>query len=154
MYSAITPTLSSTVGYVDDIRDQISALIVFIIKNPGSTSSLWEVRMISFRKLSAQFEHDREVFVSKLQAMTDRAIRSMFPDYTFSLEFKAYDYVEGVDDGRYTVKFSVFVEGLNPDDITEQVSALVSGNIIADPLTNDVKVKFAHTLDNATIQTK
>ena len=144
MYSAITPTLSSTVGYVDDIRDQISALIVFIIKNPGSTSSLWEDRMISFR----------EVFVSKLQAMTDRAIRSMFPDYTFSLEFKAYDYVEGVDDGRYTVKFSVFVEGLNPDDITEQVSALVSGNIIADPLTNDVKVKFAHTLDNATIQTK
>lgn len=36
----VTPTLSSSSGYLLDVRDQVANLIRFVIMNPGGTSDL------------------------------------------------------------------------------------------------------------------
>ena len=41
MAISVTPTLSSTSGYLTDVRDQVMYLLRFLIMNPGGTSDMW-----------------------------------------------------------------------------------------------------------------
>lgn len=153
MTTTVTPSLSSSAGYILDVRDQVATLIRFLIMNPGGTSSLWEDRLISFRTLSAEYEHDRDLFVSNLQTRVDTVLSGMFPDYNFDIEFKASDYITDTDDGRYTVSFSVLINGLNPENPDDQTAALVSGDIHVDSNTNAISIEYSRTLDNAMLNT-
>ena len=50
--TSVTQVLSSKVGYLTDVTEQIATMVRFIIMNPGWISSLWEKHLISFRKMS------------------------------------------------------------------------------------------------------
>lgn len=68
MAISITPTLSSSAGYLTDVRDQVMHFVKFFIMNPGGTSDLWEDRLYSFRYLSSKYDSDRDLFASTLES--------------------------------------------------------------------------------------
>lgn len=149
----VTPVLSSVVGYVEDIRDQISTLLRYLIMNPGRTSSLWEEKLISFRKLAAEYESDREVFAGVLAGKLKEILSRMFTDYTFDVNITASDYKEGVPDGRYTLTFDIFMLHYDKDGNRIREPALISGKINIG-LDNDIQLEYNRSLDNLTLQSK
>ena len=152
--TTVTPVLSSKVGYLTDIRDQVMTLFRFIIMNPGSTSSLWEKDLISFRKLAAQYEGDRDFLVNTLNEKVTRVLNDMFHDYSFQGEFRAENYDEDEGTGRYKVVFSILlvknivVGGtVTPDNMEEAIPAVISGTVTVDKPTNNIILKYDRTLD-------
>lgn len=141
----VTPTLSSKTGYVEDIRDQIATLVRFIILNPGSTSELWEDKMISFRVLSSKYEELRQGFANKLGGIIENHLNHMFTDHMFSCEFTTSDYKENVSDGRYTITFSIMIAGNSSKG--QYIPALLSGAINVNPDTNEIDLTYNQTLD-------
>ena len=145
MPRSVTPTLSSSSGYLLDIRDQVSNLIRFMIMNPGGTSDLWENNLISFRYLSSRDEGDRQILCSTLKTNILNILKGKFRDYVFDADFYSEDYSDP-DDGRYTVMFSITVDNNNKSE-----SALISGTISVDPKTNSIDLKYDKSIDNITI---
>lgn len=144
MARSITPTLSSSSGYLVDVRDQVSNLVRFLIMNPGGTSDLWEGDLISFRYISSQHEHDRSALCSELRSAVHSVLSTKFTDYNFDIDFTSEDYDE-TNSSRYTVLFHI---NINKNNVSE--SAIVSGSIYVDPKTNNIELKYDRSIDNAT----
>lgn len=150
----VTPVLSTKVGYLEDVRDQIMTIVRFIIMNPGFTSSLWEEDMVSLRKLVAAHEADRENMCNQLSVSVNALFKRLFKDIETDCQFttKNYDLDNNVDhdDGRYTVTFSIFITKIDQQagapDINHE-PALISGTIFVDPITNDISLKYERTAD-------
>ena len=151
--TTVTPVLSSSVGYLEDVRDQIATMLRFVIMNPGWTSSIWESNMISFRKLSSTYEHDKETLVGQLQMAFGAALNRMFPDYITECDFKAKDINEDQEDGKYAVQFSVFI-AQRTDEQSSKEPAFVSGMFTVDTITNDISISYDNTLDNKVLNLK
>ena len=145
MPRSVTPTLSSSSGYLLDIRDQVSNLVRFIIMNPGGTSDLWEDSLISFRYISSRDEGDRQIFCNTLKTNMLNILKNKFRDYSFDADFYSEDYSDP-DDGKYTVLFNITATANNKSE-----SALISGTINVDPKTNSIDLKYDKSIDNITI---
>lgn len=152
--TCITPVLSSTAGWVTDVRDQIASFIRFVIMNPGNTSSLWETDMVSFRKLASAFEGTREALCNELERRLNTSFARMFPDFRVSAECTTSDYDSKNDDGRYTIAFNVTIDQTNngdPNDITT-TGGLISGSIAVDEKNhNSIEVRFDRNQDTAAL---
>lgn len=156
-YTTVTPVLSTKAGYLEDVRDQIITTLRFIIMNPGFTSSLWEEDMVSFKKLAAANEMDRNIMVNRLQTAVSSIFGRMFKDYITTCDFKAESLLEGTDettdDGRYKIIFNVFIKRVsasNENDTTAE-PALLSGHITVDPKTGGLQLRYEHTYDTHTL---
>ena len=152
--TTVTPVLSSKVGYLADIRDQIMTLFRFVIMNPGFTSSLWEDYLISFRTMSAELEADREYFVNSLQRRVIDTLSRMFNDYAFDGQFKSENYDKDGNTGRYKVIFSVFY---GPKMLTEAPTqnqmepGIISGTVTVDQTTNEILLTYDKTVETTSL---
>lgn len=146
MATPVTPTLSTSSGYLIDIRDQVSNLIRFLIMNPGETSDIWEGQLISFRNLAYAHEHDRDELCSQLSKRVTNILAKKFADYSFDVDFTHEDYIKGVPDGRYRVNFSIIITYGPSGEMNEP--ALVSGDISVDEH-NAIKLNYSKSVDTA-----
>ena len=146
----VTPVLSSTEGYLVDIRDQVIHLIRFLIMNPGGTSDLWEQDLISFRTLSSKYENSRSQLASILEQKITAVLERKFKDYSFDVDCETSDYDENStvaeSDVRYTVGISVLI-----NTTSGQTAAIVDGAIHVDKSTNQITVQFSDSVDNQTL---
>lgn len=138
---SITPTLSSTAGYLVDVRDQVSTFIRFLIMNPGGTSDLWENSLVSFRYLSSKDEHDRDKFCGILKSRVQDILRRKFFDYSFDIDFTSEDY--DTNSSRYTIRFSINITGGN----VKSEPAFISGHVTVDKTTNDISLIYDKSVD-------
>lgn len=145
MPTSVTPTLSSSSGYLVDVRDQVSNLIRFMIMNPGGTSDLWEDSLISFRYISSKEEASRDGLCSTLKTTLSNILKRKFGDYDFDVEFYSDDYSDD-DDVRYTIGFNISIANGNTRE-----AALINGHILVDPKTNSIDLKYDKSIDNITI---
>lgn len=152
---SITPTLSTHAGYLDDVRDQISNLLRYVIMNPGWTSSIWESDLISFRNMSSRLEFNRNTLASRLGDKIQTTLNKKFQDYTCSCQFSAQDVVEDTNDGRFSVSFDIFITKKNNSGIDgEQYSqepALIAGDIVVNPKNQDITLRYDRTPDHVDI---
>lgn len=144
----VTPTLSSASGYLSDVRDQIANLVRFIIMNPGGTSDLWEGSLISFRLMSAAYESDPDSLCNHLQEAVSGLLVSKFTDYKFDVSFTTKDYDVKEPGVRYTIIFSILITEDDKGNTNTQ-PALVSGDILVDKTTNEIKLKYNKSVDTA-----
>lgn len=153
MPTTVMPVLSSVVGYVQDVRDIVATMLRFLIMNPGRTSSLWEDKLMSFRKMAAMYESDREDFANKLSAILTSKFNSMFSNYKFEVDVEPSDYLDDTPDGRYTLTFNIFILKYDKDGAQIKAPALLSGNIVMTE-DNTIAINYNNTLDNLTLQSK
>ncbi len=139
----VTPTLSSSSGYLLDVRDQVANLIRFVIMNPGGTSDLWEDYLVSFRTMASKYEHNRNQLCDNLKSSIENVLRRKFSDYTFTLDFTTEDYEANTD--RYTIHFGVTIS----TDTQQTVPVLMSGRILVDKLTNEINLVYDRSVDTA-----
>lgn len=147
---SVTPSLSSSEGFISDVRDQISNILRFIIMNPGGTSDLWESRLISFRTLSSKYENDRETLASELERRLNDLFARKFAEYRIDVACTTapYDPTQTMgydDDGRYAISFNVLIYTGNT------VVGLVDGSIMVDKPTNNITIVFSDSPDNQTL---
>lgn len=147
---SVTPSLSSSEGFISDVRDQISNILRFIIMNPGGTSDLWESRLISFRTLSSKYESDRETLASELERRLNDLFARKFAEYRIDVACTTapYDPTQTMgydDDGRYTISFNVLIY------TGSTVVGLVDGSIMVDKPTNNITIAFSDSPDNQTL---
>lgn len=145
MAISITPVLSVSAGYVSDVRDQTMALVRNIIMNPGFTSSLWEDKLVSFRKLSAEFGHNRDELVGRLAARISQVLTAKFTDIDFIVNIHADD----INEASYKVVFDITISSIYGEDVTEP--ALVSGQFIVDSNTYDITIQWNRSADTASL---
>lgn len=145
---SVTPTLSSTSGYLVDVRDQVMHFLKFFIMNPGGTSEIWEGSLLSFRYLSSVHEASRQELCGNIEQLINRYLTSKFTDYMFDCSVNTSDYDEP-DTGRYTVSFRIAIE--KPGETTFE-SAFIIGDIEVDSKTNEIKLNFANSTDTATLE--
>ena len=147
---SVTPSLSSSEGFISDVRDQISNILRFVIMNPGGTSDLWESRLISFRTLSSKYESDRETLASELERRLNDLFARKFAEYRIDVACTTapYDPTQTMgydDDGRYAISFNVLIYTGNT------VVGLVDGSIMVDKPTNNITIAFSDSPDNQTL---
>lgn len=147
---SVTPSLSSSEGFISDVRDQISNILRFVIMNPGGTSDLWESRLISFRTLSSKYEGDRETLASELERRLNDLFARKFAEYRIDVACTTapYDPTQTMgydDDGRYSISFNVLIYTGNT------VVGLVDGSIMVDKATNNITIAFSDSPDNQTL---
>ena len=147
---SVTPSLSSSEGFISDVRDQISNILRFIIMNPGGTSDLWESRLISFRTLSSKYESDRETLASELERRLNDLFARKLAEYRIDVACTTapYDPTQTMgydDDGRYAISFNVLIYTGNT------VVGLVDGSIMVDKPTNNITIAFSDSPDNQTL---
>lgn len=145
MAISITPVLSVSAGYVSDVRDQTMALVRNIIMNPGFTSSLWEDKLVSFRKLSAEFGHNRDELVGRLAARISQVLTTKFTDIDFIVNIRS----DVINEASYKVIFDITISSIYGEDVTEP--ALVSGQFIVDSNTYDITIQWNRSADTASL---
>ena len=154
MPTSVTPVLSSSVGYLKDVNEQISTLVRFVILNPGWTSSLWEDQMVSFRKISSAEEGDRNTFASTLGSRIREVLSQKFREFRFETDFSVSNYdttqTEGQDDGRYTITFSILIYGPSTEDTTA-MPGMISGSIMVDEKSKELTLDYDKTDETATV---
>lgn len=141
---SVTPTLSSSEGYLVDIRDQVVALLRFLVMNPGGTSDIWEQDMVSFRVLASANEHSRDSLVAALENALTNTLTRKFRDYSFSVNCTASDYDDIPNTTRYTVSFDILINNADGG----QSAAVIDGSITADKMTNELILHFSNSADN------
>lgn len=137
---SVTPVLSSKIGYIADVTEQISTIVRFIIMNPGWISSCWENNLISFRKLAATYESNRSELANQLSARIRNLLSKKFTNFQFDCSFTTSDYIEGSQDGRYTIGFNILI--YPPESATTPKPGLVAGSIIVDPNDGSIKLDY------------
>ena len=147
MAISVTPTLSSTSGYLTDVRDQVMYLLKFLIMNPGGTSDMWESHMISLRLLSSELEHNKNELCSALEKKIQNILENKFADYSFDVLIQPKEY-EGSSDTRYTISFSISIKA---PDMNEFESAFIIGDISVDKTNNNIDLKFSNSNDTSTL---
>lgn len=150
MATTVTPVLSSSVGYIDNVTDQVATLLRFMIMNPGWTSSLVEQDLLSFRKVSSAYEGNRGMLADTLQAKFHDRLAYMFPNHEFDLQFTTEDFDTNDPDGRYTIKFSIMIKErteTGTETIVTTTPALISGDVTVDPTTNGINIAYNRNSD-------
>lgn len=147
MAISVTPTLSSTSGYLTDVRDQVMYLLKFLIMNPGGTSDMWEDHMISLRLLSSELEHNKNELCSSLEKKIHNILENKFADYSFDVLIQPKEY-DGSSDTRYTISFSVSIKA---PDMNDFESAFIIGDITVDKTNNNIDLKFSNSNDTSTL---
>lgn len=150
MPTVVTPTLSSTAGYLVDVRDQVMSLVRFVVMNPGRTSDLWDDKLPSFRTISSTYEGDKDYFAKYLAGQFEQILNNKFRDYLFTCDFTTETYDEKDDDGRYTIHFNIMMDNINGSE-DHTGSALISGKISTVKSTNEINLSFERSIDTATI---
>lgn len=146
----VTPTLSSTSGYLTDVRDQIMHLMKFLVMNPGGTSDMWENQLISFRNISSANESDRKNMAAILENRIRNILEQKFSEYTFDVLITDNDYSVNVkDDPRYSLDFSISIKAPGSDTFE---SAFVVGAINTDKSTNEISINFSNSSDTAVLE--
>lgn len=146
----VTPTLSSTSGYLTDVRDQIMHLMKFIVMNPGGTSDMWENQLISFRSISSADESDRRNMSAILESRIRNILEQKFSEYAFDVMITDSDYSDNVkNDSRYTLNFSISIKAPGSDTFE---SAFVVGDINTDKSTNSININFSNSSDTAVLE--
>ncbi len=143
---SVTPVLTSTVGYLTDVRDQVMSVLRFALMNPGHISSLWDQELISCRTTGARFEHNAEQFVSSLQNEFNTLFQRKFTDVQVQCELSASNLEEGIDNGQLAITFDIQI---NQDGVVE--GGILSGDITVDTDTYDMKLNFTRSQDSNTI---
>lgn len=138
--TSVTPVLSSKVGYLSDVNEQISTVVRFIIMNPGWISSCWENKLVSFRKLAAKYEKERSEFASQLSGAVQNLLSSKFRNYQFDCTFKTSDYDGSQADGRYTIGFNILI--YPPTSVNSAEPGLVSGSIFVNPTDDTIVLRY------------
>ena len=153
MPTSVTPVLSSSVGYLKDVHEQVSTLVRFVILNPGWTSSLWEDQLVSFRKISSTEDGDRHTFASTLSSRIRAVLSQKFREYRFETDFTVANYdptqSEGQDDGRYTITFSILIYA--PDSDNTAIPGMISGSIMVDEKSKELTLDYDKTDETATV---
>ncbi len=144
----VTPVLSSTDGYVLDVRDQTMSLIRFLIYNPGGISDLWEKDLISFRTYASTWESVRSDLAGQLSSAVKRRLSAMFPEYGIDTNFTTEDYDDTKDNGAYTIKFEIT---LTPPNTSLTESALITGTASINIKNNDITLNFDRSVDTASL---
>ena len=147
MAISVTPTLSSTSGYLTDVRDQVMYLLRFLIMNPGGTSDMWENHMISLRLLSSELEHNKNELCSALEKKILNILENKFADYSFDVLIQPKEYEE-TSDSRYTISFSISIKAPGMNDFE---SAFIIGDISVDKTNNNIDLKFSNSNDTSTL---
>lgn len=154
MPTSVTPVLSSSVGYLKDINEQITTLVRFVIMNPGWTSSLWEDQLVSFRKISSAEEKDRNSFAGILSTRIRTLLKNKFKDYNFETEFTVANYdtsqAEGQDDGRYTITFSIMIYPPNVETTTG-IPGIIAGSIKVDEKSKELVLDYDKSEETVSI---
>ena len=146
---SVTPVLSSKVGYLTDVNEQIATVVRYIIMNPGWISSCWENELISFRKLSARYEKNREEFAANLSGATQALLSKKFRNYQFDCSFKTSDYDSTQSDGRYTIGFNILI--YPPASIATALPGLVAGSIFVNPIDDTIVLKYDNDVNIANL---
>lgn len=147
MAISVTPTLSSTSGYLTDVRDQVMYLLKFLIMNPGGTSDMWESHMISLRLLLSELEHNKNELCSALEKKILNILQNKFVDYSFDVLIQPKEYEE-TSDTRYTISFSISIKA---PDMNDFESAFIIGDISVDKTNNNIDLKFSNSNDTSTL---
>lgn len=150
MSLSVTPSLSSSEGFISDVRDQICNILRFVIMNPGGTSDLWESRLISFRTLSSKYEDDRNALADALENKLDELFARKFRDYSIDVSCTHHLYNSNQipdinDDGRYTISVNVLISR------DGKTYGIIDGNINVDKITNAISIVFSDSPDNQTL---
>lgn len=146
----VTPTLSSTSGYLTDVRDQIMHLMKFIVMNPGGTSDMWENQLISFRSISSADESDRRNMSAILESRIRNILEQKFSEYSFDVMITDSDYSDNLPgDSRYSLNFSISIKAPGSDTFE---SAFVVGDINTDKSTNSININFSNSSDTAVLE--
>lgn len=140
MTISVTPVLSASAGYEQDVPSQVASLVRFFIMNPGDTSDLWEDNLLSFRKLVGEYEHDPQALAGAAGSRLRKILNNKFRDLDFTCDFTSKDYKENTTDGRYTINFDISYTNINGSS----VPALISGDIDVNQVTNEIDVHFIH----------
>lgn len=139
MPTSVTPVLSASSGYEQDVPSQVAALVRWFVYNPGGTSDLWEADLISFRTLAARHEDNREYLASESARVLQNTLNNKFKNLNFTCEFTASDYQDDTPDGRYRIKMDIsYADGSG----TVGIPGLVTGLITVNPNTYDIRVNF------------
>lgn len=107
------PSLHSVSNPILTRKDYVAAhLIQFLFANPGSTSSINEGEMMSFRKLVALYgSNDTELLANKISEMLTASLQNYFPNDRLmagcSIEFEEGRGNDGVYLGNFGVVISV-----------------------------------------------
>lgn len=142
MPKVVTPVLSSSAGYIEDVRDQVMSLVRFVLMNPGYTSSLWEDRIVSFRKLVSEYENDKHVLTSELSSRINTLLSNKFRDCQITTNFIAQD----IDPANYRVLFDITMTRVEIDP-SEEIPLLVSGQFSVNKDTYDIDIKWSKVPD-------
>lgn len=112
------PTLHSITNPVlTKVEDVVAYLIRFLFANPGSTSSLNEGEMLSFRKLVSNFGNQQlDMLQEKIGSMLTTSIQHFFPheNYTATCTVEMED-GKG-DDGSYLGNYGVVISVKDPNN--------------------------------------
>ena len=84
--ATVLPTFhNSSTSILRTPGDVAAYLIRFMFTNPGRTSEHYENRMISFQKLMASYEHDRDALAEAVQGQLQMALYQYFPELRLSV---------------------------------------------------------------------
>lgn len=143
---SITPVLTSTVGYLTDVRDQVMSVLRFALMNPGRISSLWDDDLISCRTTGARYEHSVTQFVAQLQNQFNTLFQRKFTDIQVQCELSADNLYEGKDNGQLAITFDIHINQDGKDE-----GGILTGDILVDTDTYDMKLNFTRSQDSNTI---
>lgn len=144
--TSITPVLSSSQSYLEDVRDQVMSIVRFAVMNPGHISDYWDDQLISCRLIAAEHEHDRDYFVNVLNKRFNELFGKKFKDCSVNANFTTSTFNDKGDDGRFSVNFDIQIS----IDNTEE-GGIIRGNIAVDPHTYDIKLKFDNSIDSKSV---
>lgn len=144
--TSITPVLSSSQSYLEDVRDQVMSVLRFAVMNPGHISDYWDDNLISCRLIAAEHEHDRDYFVNVLNKRFNDLFGKKFKDCSVNANFTSTAFNSKGDDGRFTVNFDIQISISNTEE-----GGIIRGNISIDPQTYDIKLKFDNSIDSKSI---
>lgn len=133
---SITPTLSSSGGYLYDIRDQIMHSLATFVYTPENTSEIWE--SLSLMSIVADKGHDRLSCASRIHSILQDHFRNKFNDCQVVVNCSTEDYDPINKDSRYTVKVEVTITNLKDD--TQSIPAVVSSKLKVDPHTKKLEL--------------
>lgn len=137
MPKVVTPVLSASAGYEDDIPTQIAARLRWFIYNPAATSDLWEGNLVSFPYLVAKYENDPHTLAYESRSALQRTLSHTFADCEFNVTVDVKTKTK--DDVNYKLAFSITFTKKGESIVH---SGLVAGMIIVDPETSYIQINF------------
>jgi hypothetical protein len=100
----VTPILNNTSkDLLEDVESVLWHLVRFSLENPGETSTLFETELVSFRKIEAQHENDREGTAEAYAEALRNAVAQYYPNEGIGVNIETEDR----DDISYAVQILI-----------------------------------------------